>query len=175
MPGATADEAGTRPAVRVRAVRALQAGRQPDRRAAASWARGTRLLAADLRHRRSRTRRLRGGVDRRRVLALAASRRRDRGDLAPSERRTSCGFRGRAVNHRAGGLRRETCSVAPPHGRTSESSPPSQRISEPHSASIARDCSVTLAMLPIEASASPRKPIVPIRNRSSASVSLLVA
>ena len=38
-----------------------------------------------------------------------------------------------------------------------------------------RDCSVTCATPPMEASASPRKPSVPMRKRSSAVCSLLVA
>ncbi len=63
----------------------------------------------------------------------------------------------------------------PPHGRTADSSPPSHRSSAPVGWSGGRDWRSTFATPPMAASASPRKPIVTTRNRSSAVSSLLVA
>jgi hypothetical protein len=67
-------------------------------------------------------------------------------------------------------FRRDGPQEFPPHGRVVE-----QVISAPSAASLGRDCNVTCATPPIDASASPRKPSVAIWNSWSAFVSLLVA
>ena len=63
----------------------------------------------------------------------------------------------------------------PFQGRTGPRSPPWQTTSAPRVSSGGRDCSDTWATPPMEARASPRKPRVWTRKRSSASWSLLVA
>ena len=84
-------------------------------------------------------------------------------------------------NFRRTGVLKNSCRTstrvpgAPFHGRTALSSLPLHSTHAPDEWPCGRDCKTTWATPPMDASASPRKPNVPMENRSSADESLLVA